>query len=70
MVRHLSNALIYSVDSASDSSWIETEAWSLIQKTPDELLALFSGAVRNPKPDAPDLLNFFTVRTGTFKRIQ
>jgi hypothetical protein len=70
IAQHMSNALVYSIDSASDSSWIETEAWLFIQKDPNVLLAMFSGAVKNPTTNNPEILNYFAVRTGEFHRVQ
>jgi hypothetical protein len=68
--QHVTNALVYSVDSASDGSWIETESWLLIQKAPNALGVLFAGAVKNPRTSDPEILNYFTVRTGDFNRVQ
>ncbi len=70
IAQHMTNALVYSVDSARDGSWIETESWLLMQKTPDMLTVLFAGAVKNPRTSDPEILNFFTVRTGDFRRVQ
>lgn len=66
------NALVYSLDSGEDSDggWIETESWLLLQKNPDALGVLYTGAVKNPKSADPELLNFFTVRTGEFRRVK
>jgi hypothetical protein len=68
--QHMTNALVYSVDSASDGSWIETESWLLIQKTPNTLGVLFAGAVKNPRASDPEILNLFTVSTSEFNRLQ
>ncbi|MGH6986117.1 MAG: hypothetical protein ACRED9_04670 [Caulobacteraceae bacterium] len=70
LVRHLNNALIYSLDSASDGSWVETEAWSILKKNPDTLSVILSGAVNNPKSNDPNVVEFFTVRTGVFQLVK
>jgi hypothetical protein len=72
IAQHLTNALVYSIDSGRDRDglWIETESWLLIQKAPDTLGVLFAGAVKNPGTSDPEILNFFTVRTGEFSRVQ
>jgi len=41
-----------------------------MQKTPETLTVLFAGAVKNPRTSDPEILNFFTVRTGDFRRVQ
>ncbi len=70
LAKHLTNALVFSLDSARDQSWIETEAWLLIQKTPDTLGVVFTGAIKNPRTTDAEILNFFTVSTGEFRRMK
>ena len=66
------NALISSLDSGrdDDGNWTETEAFLILQKTPDLLQVLFSGAVSNNSlPSDSALRHFFTVSTGDFSRV-
>jgi hypothetical protein len=69
--RYMTNAVIYVIDTGKDSdgTWIETETFLLLQKTPDTLGVTFAGAINNTSlPLDRDISKAFNVMTGDFSR--
>lgn len=73
LLRERSNAVMTAVDSGKDKDgeWIETEAFELLQRSPEEVLVTFAGAVNNVAQslDQPTS-KFMTVRTGVFHPVK